>query len=58
METAENRPIENAMDKRKVAKPILERRTCSNPDCGKIWDDKNTTICLDCGWGTRLHEGK
>ena len=56
METAEKRPVENAMDKRKVEKPAS--RICSNPDCGRVTFDKNETICIECGWVTGKNGGK
>jgi len=53
METAENRPVENAMRKRVVERPVVSARVCSNPDCERVTDDENETICVECGWSTR-----
>ena len=57
METAEKRPVENAMQERKVekAKPPYKRE-CHF--CGKKTLDEHETICLKCGAGTRIYEDK
>jgi len=29
------------------------KRVCTNPECGRITDDSNETLCVRCGWVTR-----
>lgn len=57
METAEVKPIENAMQKREVKKATLPfKRHCN--DCGRDTKDEHETICIECGSGTRIYEAK
>ena len=51
METAENKPKENAMLKRNIEKTKPYKRIC--PQCERKTIDKHETICLECGASTR-----
>jgi len=57
MEIATDKVPENAMEKREVKKVVIPwKRVCHS--CGNKTLDEHETICLACGAGTRLYEGK
>ncbi len=57
MEIATNKVPDNAMDKREVKKVAIPwKRVCGT--CGNKTLDEHETICLACGAGTRIYEGK
>ena len=47
METAENRPVENQMQERKIEKAKPPVRVCK--ECGRKTLDEHETICIECG---------